>query len=147
LSEGIVVKKPAPKRLIKAAIGALDLSHPRNPPNLRFGAAALALSGEIYVASAFWSDTLSLAIHAEHAALIHAAMHGDLVVQAVACVSTEDPEGREYCHPCGLCLQVIYENSRESRRDVSIFMANLKGDWIEKKISELVLFPWPPRVI
>lgn len=132
------------QQLIEAAIRALELSHPRNPPNLRFGAAVLTSSGAVYSASAFWSDTLTLAIHAEHAALVHAAMHGDRIVEAIACVSTEDPEENEYCHPCGLCRQVIYENRRESGRDITIYMANLRRAYIAKAISELMTYPWPP---
>jgi cytidine deaminase len=133
-----------PRQLIEAAIRALEFSHPRNPPNLRFGAAVLTSSGAVYAASAFWSDTLTLAIHAEHAALVHAAIHGDRNVEAIACVSTEDPEGNEHCHPCGLCRQVIYENGRESRRDITVYMANLRGAHIAKTISELMAYPWPP---
>lgn len=133
-----------PQRLIEAAIRALEFSHPRNPPNLKFGAAVLSSSGAVYAASAFWSDTLTLAIHAEHAALVHAAMHHDRSVEAIACVSTEDPEGNAYCHPCGLCRQVIYENGLESGLEITIYMANLKGAHIAKTISELMMYPWPP---
>jgi cytidine deaminase len=138
------MEAPIPERLVEAAIRALSLSHPRNPPNLQFGAAVLAASGEIYTASAFWSDSLTLAIHAEHAALVHAAMHGDRSIVAIACVSTEDPEGKQFCHPCGLCRQVIYESRLESQTEIAIYMANLKGEYLDKTISELMTFPWPP---
>lgn len=130
-------------RLIREAIAALSNAHPANPANLRFGAAVLSTSGKVFSASAFWSDTLSLVIHAEHAALVHAAANGEHTISAVACVSTEDANQKKHCHPCGICKQLLYENSRRSGRDIAVYMANLDGEYVSKKISELVPFPWP----
>ena len=129
--------------LIQRAIQALDTSHPNQPKNLRFGAAVLTRSGTIYSASVFWSATSSLTIHAEHAALAHAAAHGERGIVAIACVSTEDEQGEKICHPCGLCKQVIYESSMDSGIDVEVIMAGLSGHCVVKKISEIVSYPWP----
>jgi cytidine deaminase len=129
--------------LISAAVGAIDNSHPSNPSNLRFGAAVQSLSGVVFVSSAFWSDTLTLALHAEHAALAHASAHNDRLIAAIACVSTEDATGETFCHPCGICKQLLYENALSSGSDIRVFMANLKGAFIARWISELVSFPWP----
>lgn len=129
--------------LIGEAIRAIDGSHSSNPKNLRFGSAVQTSSGNIFASSAFWSDTLTLALHAEHAALAHAAAHNDPDIVAIACVSTEDENGESFCHPCGICKQLIYENSLDSGIDIHVFMANLKGKFITKRISELVQFPWP----
>ena len=129
--------------LIGEAIRAIDRSHPSNPPKLRFGAALKTSSGNVFSSSAFWSDTLTLALHAEHAALAHAAAHNDRRVIAIACVSTEDPNGDAFCHPCGICKQLIYENSLSSGIDVLVLMANRKGGFISKRVSELDSFPWP----
>lgn len=131
--------------LVAEAIRALDHAHPSNPPNLRFGAAVLDTRGNIFSASAFWSDSLSLVLHAEHAALAHAAAHGCHLISAIACVSTEDPTQRQHCHPCGLCKQLVYENARTSGLDVRVYMANLSGQYIARPISELVPFPWPAK--
>lgn len=130
--------------LIEGAISALAHAHPNNPPNLRFGAAVLSAQGAVFSASAFWSDSLSLVLHAEHSALAHAAAHGQHAISAIACVSTEDLSMEQFCHPCGICKQLIYENGRATGIDVSVYMANLKGEYISKKISELAPFPWPP---
>ena len=130
-------------QLIAEAIDALKMSHPSNPPNLRFGSAVLTAKENVYSSSAFWSDTLTLAVHAEHAALIHAAAHNDRLIKAIACVSTEDLDGMAFCHPCGICKQLIYENSRESKSEVVVFMANQNRQYTSKKISELVTLPWP----
>lgn len=131
--------------LIRAAITALDHSHPANPSNLKFGAAVLTESGTIYASSAFWSVTLALALHGEQAALAHAAAHGERRVVALACVSTEDPKGQRICHPCGICKQLIYESASDSGIDIEVVMANLSGEATVKRISELVPFPWPMR--
>ena len=111
--------------------------------NLRFGASVMTLKGSVYSSSAYWSDTLTLALHAEQAALAHAASHGERDIVAVCCVSTEDDKGEIFCHPCGLCKQLLYESSRDSSIDIEVVMANLKGGYLNKRISEMILFPWP----
>jgi cytidine deaminase len=131
------------QRLIKAAISSLDASHIKNPKNLRFGAAVLTEEGNIYVSSAFWSDTLTLALHAEQAALAHAAAHDHRRIVAVCCVSTEDEKGEKLCHPCGMCKQLLYENWQDSGIDLQVVMANRNGGYLARRISEMTLFPWP----
>jgi len=131
--------------LIREAIRAIDRSHPANPGNRRFGSALQTSSGSVFSSSAFWSDTLSLTLHAEHAALAHAAAHNDRQVVAIASVSTEDEHGETHCHPCGICKQLIYENSLSSGIDILVLMANLKGKFTARHISELDLFPWPAK--
>ena len=134
------------QELISAAIKALDGSHPQNPANLKFGAALRTESGMIYSSSAFWSVTLALALHGEQAALAHAAAHSERRIVAIACVSTEDSEGRRYCHPCGICKQLMYESALDSGIDMEVLMANLKGDAIIERISTIVPYPWPPLI-
>lgn len=129
--------------LVRAAIDALATANLAQPKNLRFGAAVLTRSGNVYTSSVFWSATSTLLLHAEHAALAHAASHGERDVIAVACVSTEDPEGMRYCHPCGICRQLIYESAQASKIDVEVLMGNLHGEHLSKKVSELVPYPWP----
>jgi cytidine deaminase len=141
---GFDIEKMA-NALIREAIRAIDGSHPANPANRRFGSALQTSSGHVFASSAFWSDTLSLTLHAEHAALAHAAAHNDRQVVAIASVSTEDEHGETYCHPCGICKQLIYENSLSSGIDILVLMANLKGKFTARHISELDLFPWPAR--
>jgi len=130
--------------LVRAAIEALATANAVQPANLRFGAAVLTQSGNVYTSSVFWSATSTLLLHAEHAALAHAASHGERDVVAVACVSTEDPDGRRYCHPCGICRQLIYESAQASKIDVEVLMGNMRGEHVSKRVSELVPYPWPP---
>jgi cytidine deaminase len=121
---------------------ALDAFHPNQPKNLRFMPRS-DYGGNSYSASVFWSATSSLTVHAEHAALAHAAAHGERGIVAIACVSTEDEQGEKICHPCGLCKQVIYESSMDSGIDVEVIMASLSGHFVVKNISEIVSYPWP----
>ncbi len=129
--------------LFKESMRSLDNSHPTNPPNLKFGSALLTSLGNVYASSTFWSDTLSLALHAEQAALAHASAHNERDIVAICCVSTEDESGKKFCHPCGICKQLIYESSLASGIDTVVLMSNQKGEFIEKKISELSPYPWP----
>ena len=131
------------RELVEAAIAALDRSNPANPPDRKFGAALRTKAGNVYASSAFWSETLSLALHAEQAAIAHAAAHGEREIVTLACVSTEDAKGEQYCHPCGICKQLLYESSRDSGIDIEILMANLKGNYLVKRVSEITPYPWP----
>lgn len=133
-------------RLVLAAIKALGSSHPLQPANLCFGAAVLTVADTIYSAAVFWSATSTLTLHAEHAALAHAASHGEREVLAVACVSTEDPKGLAYCRPCGICRQLIYESAMISKREIAVLMANQQGAFEMRRISELVPYAWPANV-
>jgi cytidine deaminase len=129
--------------LLEVAIRSLETSHPNQPSNLRFGAAVRTRAGQVYSASVFWSASAQLTVHAEHAALVHAAARGEREIVAVACVSTEDPRGVALCHPCGLCRQVLYESSMISGIDLDVVMGSRSGAFAVKKISELCPYPWP----
>ena len=130
-------------KLITEAITSLEHSHKHIPLNLRFGSAVLTDNGNIYKSCAFWSYTSTLTLHAEQAAIAHAAAHGESNIVAIVCVSTEDDKGEKYCHPCGICKQLIYERYIDTGVDIDVVMANLKGDYVVKKITELVPHPWP----
>lgn len=129
--------------LVAQAIKSLESVHPKQPKNLRYGSAVLTKDNKIYFGANYWSYTASLVLHAEQVALTHAAIHGERNIVAIACVSTEDNSQEEKCHPCGMCKQLIWESSRDSGIDIDVVMANRKGEYIVKKISEIVLFPWP----
>lgn len=131
------------ERLVKEAIKSLDSYY--GDPNTKYiyGSAVLTDKGNIYTASNYSSDTASLTLHAEQATLSHAAAHQDTRIVAIACVGKEDPKGEQFCHPCGICKQLIWENSNKSGISIKVIMANLKGEYIVKDIKELVPYPWP----
>jgi cytidine deaminase len=132
------------EKLVKEAIKALDNFYGGDPNSKYiFASAVLTDKGNIYSASNYVSDTASLTLHAEQAALAHAAAHKDNKIVAIAMVGKEDSNGEEFCHPCGICKQLIWENSMKSGISIKVVMANLKGKYIVKDIKELVPYPWP----
>ena len=128
--------------LVREAIHALEHAYIPDPQGWRFGSAVLTTKGNIYSSGQYYSDTYSLTLHAEQAAMAHAAAHGEHEFIAIASVFSGE-DGKLYCHPCGLCKQLIYENFLRTKRDTDVVMANKSGEYMVKKISELVPFPWP----
>lgn len=146
LGEVVVKQKPEYAKLVQEAIRALDSFYGGDPSSpYIFAAAVLTDKGNIYTASNYVSDTASLTLHAEQAALAHAAAHRDTRITAIAMVGKEDPEGKRYCHPCGMCKQLIWESSLKSGIPVQVVMASLKGRYVVKDIKELVPHPWPEK--
>jgi cytidine deaminase len=130
-------------RLITEAQKALKVALLLNPRNHRYGSAVLTTEGNIYSSANYLSRTYSLSVHAEQGALIHAASHGEPLITAIAIISTEDPSGNNYCHPCGLCRQLIFENSKLSGKNIEILMVNQKGNFKREDIDILMPLPWP----
>ncbi|MBI1971990.1 MAG: cytidine deaminase [Candidatus Aenigmarchaeota archaeon] len=128
--------------LVAAAIAALKNAY-CGASSTRFGAAVLTESGNIYSSGQYFSETYTLTLHAEQAALAHAAAHGEHKITAIACVSTEDSDKEKYCHPCGVCKQLIYESYRKGGATIKVIMANLKGEYEIKDINEIISHPWP----
>jgi cytidine deaminase len=132
------------EKLVKEAISSLDLFFgPDKSSPYIYGSAILTDKGNIYTASNYTSDTATLTLHAEQAALAHAAAHNETRIIAVVSVGKEDPKGEAFCHPCGICKQLIWESSKRSGLPIKVVMANLKGKYIVKDIKELVPYPWP----
>lgn len=134
------------KKLVTAAVAALQNAYIPAGGTRRFGSAVLTNKGNIYGSGSYFSDTYSLTLHAEQAALAHAAAHGEHKVVAIASVSNEDPEKNMFCHPCGICKQLIFEQWRKNGRDIDVVMANENGEYTVEKISELVPYPWPQEL-
>ena len=131
------------QKLVDEAVKALKNAYVPTTSGWRFGSAVLTAKGNIYSSGQYFSDTYSLTLHAEQAALAHASAHGEHDVVAIAAVSTEDPKEQAYCHPCGMCKQLLFEHAKRSSHDIDVVMANHKGEYIVKKISELTPYPWP----
>lgn len=129
--------------LVRQAIKALEYAYIPDPKGWRFGSAVLTKNGNIYSSGQYYSDTYTLTLHAEQAALAHASAHGEHEIIAIASVGTDDPKNEKYCHPCGMCKQLFYEKWRKYGIDIDVVMANRKGEYIVKKISGLVPYPWP----
>ena len=135
------------KILTDEAIKALVNVYPSNaqPPYI-YATAVLSKSGNIYSSANYGSDTASLTLHAEQAALSHAASHGDAnEVVAVSVASREDLPEREFTPPCHMCKQLIWENSLRSGIEILVIMVNGHRETKEFKISEVMAYPWPAK--
>lgn len=117
------------KLLVKAAIQARKNAY---CPYSRFkvGAAVLAAGGKIYAGANVENASYGLTMCAERVAVGCAAAHGERRLIAVAVVY--DP--REFAVPCGACLQVL----REFGDDMEVVMANTRGRYAVKRLSELL---------
>lgn len=102
-----------------------------------YGAAVLTTKNEIYGGKNRFSPSHSLTLHAEQVALAHCFVHGDPLISAIALSSTD--QSLEPI-PCGICLQLLFENARYSGYDIHII--NKFGRY---NLSELYPLPWPNR--
>lgn len=112
----------------------------------RFGAALITKKGNIYSAGQYFSDTLSLTLHAEQAAIAHAAAHGEYEIAAITCIGNEAAYqlsgGKIY--PCHLCKQLLWESCLRSGVNTEIFIVDASDAIIERlHIHEIMNAPWP----
>ena len=120
--------------LINDAIKARGYSY---SPYSRFavGAALLCKDGKVFLGSNVENSSYPLCMCAERNALYSAMMNGykkdDFLALAIA-ADTDEP-----CSPCGACRQVI---SELFPREGKIYLANLKGNYKETSIEELLPF-------
>lgn len=107
----------------------------------RYGAAVLTTEGKIYSAGQYRAESRQISLHAEQAALVHAAAHGESAVIAMAIVSDEALD--EFTNPCGICKQMLYENALRSGEKVDVILATMSGKTEVLPLSDLIVFPWP----
>ncbi len=98
------------------------------------GSAVLTKNGKIFSSGNIGNVVGGAEICAERAAIIKAVSAGEKDFEAIAIIGdTENPVS-----PCGVCRQFIIEFGRE----IKVIMANTKGQYIEKSISELLPYPF-----
>lgn len=129
-------------KLVKSAIDAMNLSKQHFEGTTRTGAAVLTSTNKIYQGAYLAAKIGALCRHAEETAILHAQLHKDCNIIAIAVVFEKDKGTENYCSPCGLCRELIYELSDELSNDIDVVMANPNGKYIVKKISELFPSPW-----
>ena len=96
----------------------------------KVGAALLCEDGTVYGGCNVEGSSYGNTICAERTALVKAVSEGkrDFVKLAV-CASTDD-----ICTPCGICRQMLADFSL----NMIILCANQNGDYVEKKLSDLL---------
>ena len=145
------MKKDAEKKLILAAIEGMKnaFTGTNKPGDMRFGAAVLTKRGNIYSSGQYYSDTYSLTLHAEQAALVHAAAHGEYEIAAIA-ITGNEPCGDtksdidNSIYPCHMCKQLLWESYLRSKLNTEIILADEKGKVLERlKLLDIMSHTWP----
>jgi cytidine deaminase len=95
-----------------------------------YAAAVLTDTGEIITGGAYISDTFTLTMHGEAAALSHAAAHGHKNIVAIT-----GPN-------CHICKQLIWESSLKSGIEIQVITKD-DDQIILTPISKLMPQPWP----
>lgn len=130
------------EQLIEEAKKALKNPYPKDA-QIVYSAAVLTKAGNIYSSAQYFSDTYSLTLHAEQAALAHAAAHGEGEILAVAITSNEKLEKSDFCYCCHMCKQLLYESQRRSGILMTLIFFNQKGDVQELKLNDTIFYSWP----
>lgn len=128
------------RQLMSAAYSALKTPYPKDA-TLIFASAVLTQQGNIYASSQYFSDTFSLTLHSEQAALAHAAAHGEGEIIAIATTSNE--AGDTLAYPCHMCKQLLYESSKRSGLPMLIIAFNQQGRKEEIPLEKMIAYPWP----
>lgn len=117
------------KELIDTAIEARKKSY--SPySGFSVGAALLTTEGRVFTGTNVENVSYGLTNCAERTAVFKAVSEGYYKFEAVAIAAdTEKP-----VPPCGSCRQVILEFGE----DIKIIMANLKGEYLQYNIKELL---------
>lgn len=99
----------------------------------KVGAALRTPGGKVFHGCNVENCTYGLTVCAERVALLSAIAAGERKFDAIAVVTQSD----EPSTPCGPCRQLMWEYCG----DIDVTLANLKGQVVEYKLSDL--FPHP----
>lgn len=105
-------------------------------PYSRFkvGAALLTKSGKIFTGCNVENNSYGLTVCAERVAILKAVSEGERDFQAMAITAS----GAKTAMPCGACLQVMAEFSR----NLNLIIHNKNGRVIKRKLSDLLSEPF-----
>ena len=119
--------------LINKAKNAREHSY---SPYSRFkvGAALKTKNGMVFTGCNIENSSYGLSICAEREAIFKAISAGERDLDTIAVVT----DSNKLITPCGACRQVMWEFSK----DMTVIVANLKGEKKEFKIKELLAHPF-----
>ena len=100
----------------------------------KVGAALKTKNGMVFTGCNIENSSYGLSICAEREAIFKAISAGERDLDIIAVVT----DSEKLTTPCGACRQVMWEFSK----DMTIVVANLKGDKKEFKIKELLAHPF-----
>ncbi len=134
------------KNLIKAAFEGVNnaFTGANKPEDFRVGSAVLTRKGNVYSSGQYASDTHSLTLHAEQAALAHAAAHGEYEVVAIVTTANVTAGGDKPVYPCHMCKQLLWESHLRSKENTEIIIVNFEGVVLERFwLRDIIDHPWP----
>ncbi|MCL4360581.1 hypothetical protein M1555_05030 [Patescibacteria group bacterium] len=129
-------------KLIAEARAALKRPYPHGTETV-YAAAVLTRKGNMYSSAQYFSDTYSLTLHAEQAALAHAAAHGEQEIMAIAVTSNEKLKKGRFCYSCHMCKQLLYESQRRSRIPMLVIFVNAFDEMQELQLNDMLSYSWP----
>lgn len=94
------------------------------------GAALLCADGTVFTGCNIENAAYGPTICAERTALVKAVSEGYRAFSAIAIAG----KGRDYCWPCGVCRQVLYEFAP----DLTVLVARGDGDYVKLPLKELL---------
>jgi cytidine deaminase len=108
-------------------------------PYSKFSVGAALLTGDksIFTGTNIECASYSLSICAERVVFSKALSEGHREFTAIAISSSKD----DFTFPCGACLQFMYEFSR----DLELIILKSKKEFVIKKISDLMPFPFTKK--
>ncbi|MFI3175274.1 MAG: cytidine deaminase [Bacillota bacterium] len=128
------------ENLVKKAIEAQKLSY--SPySNFQVGAALLAKNGTIYKGCNIENMAYSPTNCAERTAIFKAVSEGVLEFEAIAVtggLKGATDEEKEFCPPCGVCLQVMTEFC--DPKTFKIILVRTESDYREYVLKDLLPF-------
>lgn len=140
--------KAIEEKLTQAALDGMKnaFTGTNQPEDRRYGASVLTKKGNIYSSGAYFSDTYSLTLHGEQAAIAHAAAHGEYDIVAIAVTGNEPVKPGDSIYPCHMCKQLLWESSLRSKQNTEILLLDEKGAILERlKLFDIINYPWPAK--
>ena len=120
------------KQLAEKAIAAKALAYAPYS-GFQVGAALLAKDGTVYTGCNIESAAFSPTCCAERTALVKAVSEGARAFTAIAI--SGGPTGGEYCYPCGVCRQMLYEFGGDN---LQVIVAKTADDYKTHTLGELL---------
>ena len=119
------------KQLAQKAIAAKKLAYAPYS-GFQVGAALLAADGTVYTGCNVESAAFSPTCCAERTALVKAVSEG---LREFTAIAISGGTGTEYCYPCGVCRQLLYEFGSD---DLQVIVVKTGDDYKVHLLGELL---------
>ena len=129
------------QELVKQALAARKFAYVPYS-KFRVGAAVLAKNGAIYTGCNIENAAYTPTNCAERTAVFKAVSEGITEFDAIAvCGGPGEAEPEDFCTPCGVCRQALYEFCGPRLR---VLMAKSEDDYIETTLGDLLPYGFGP---